>query len=161
MGRRNMENAEVEIKDTGKYGLGLFASEDIRKDEIVLDFSDGKVYYAEKGNEFSKEIADFAIQFEERKWIDTHSIGRFINHSCEPNCGIKGNFQIVAMRDIKKDEELTYDYEMTEDSDWRMECLCGSGSCRKIIGAYGNMPQTIREKYKGYIAQWLVEKYGG
>ncbi len=159
--QREERNTKVEIKETGKYGLGLFASEDIKKEEIVDDFSPGNVYSAKKCSELPKEIADYAVQFEEHKWIDYQSNGCYINHSCEPNCGVKGNFQIVAMRDIKKGEELTYDYEMTENSDWRMECKCGSKSCRKIIGAYDNMPPSVREKYKGYIAQWLVEKYGG
>jgi len=82
-----------------------------------------------------------------------------MNHSCEPNCGIKNLFSIVAMQDIQKGEELTLDYDMVEDSDWRMECLCGSPICRKIIGSFGLVPKNIREKYKGYISEWLVKKY--
>ncbi|MGD0577135.1 MAG: SET domain-containing protein-lysine N-methyltransferase, partial [Candidatus Staskawiczbacteria bacterium] len=85
--------------------------------------------------------------------------GRFLNHSCDPNCGVKGKFQIVAMRDIENGEELTFDYEMTEDSDWQMQCKCGSKLCRKVIGAYKNMPEFVKEKYKGYISEWLTEKY--
>jgi hypothetical protein len=86
-------------------------------------------------------------------------IGRYFNHSCEPNCGFKGKFQIVAMRDIKKGEWCTWDYEMSEDSDWKMECKCGTKKCRKIIGAFKNMPPEIRKKYGCYISDWLVKKY--
>lgn len=82
-----------------------------------------------------------------------------MNHSCEPNCGIKNLFSIVAMQDIQKGEELTWDYDIVEDSDWRMECLCGSPICKKIIGSFGLVPKNIREKYKGYISEWLVKKY--
>lgn len=156
MACRNMENLKIEVKETGRYGKGLFASCDVKKGEIVIDFSGGKIYEAKKASEL---FDDHAIQFADHKWINTPGIGRFINHSCSPNCGVRGNFEFVAMRRIKKGEELTYDYEMTEDSDWRMECCCGSAACRKIIGAYSSMPQQVREKYKGYIAQWLVEKY--
>jgi hypothetical protein len=85
-------------------------------------------------------------------------MARYINHSCEPNCGIKGLFKIVAMRDIDVGEEVTWDYEMTEDSDvWRMQCHCGSENCRGEIGAYRNMPQETREKYRGYISEWLLK----
>jgi len=45
------------------------------------------------------------------------------------------------------------------DNDWTMECKCGTSSCRKIIGAYKNMPKKVRRKYKSYISDWLVEKY--
>lgn len=63
------------------------------------------------------------------------------------------------MRDIHVGEELTWDYDMTEDSDWRMECRCGTPSCRKRIGSFASLPQSIREGYEGYISDWLVEKY--
>lgn len=156
---KNTENLKVEVKDTGKYGLGLFAIENIKKGEVVADSSDGRVYEAEKCGELSKEVADHAMQFEEGKWIDAKGNGRYINYSCEPNCGIKNKFKFVAIRDISKDEEITFDYEMTEDSDWKMECKCGSQSCRKIIGAHKNMPELVKEKYKGCISDWLVKKY--
>jgi len=160
MVNKDTENQKVEVKDTGKYGLGLFAFRDIKKGEIIADFSDGKVYEVDKASDLPKEVADHAIQFEEHKWIDTEGIGRYLNHSCEPNSGIKDKFKFVAIDNIKKGEELTYDYEMTEDSDWRMKCKCGSKYCRKIIGAYRNLPELIKEKYKGYISDWLVKKYG-
>ena len=159
MGNKIIENLKVEVKDTGKYGLGLFAAKNIKQGEVIVDFSGGNMYKAEKCSELPKEIADHSIQFEEHKWIDTKGIGRYLNHSCEPNCGVKDKFRFVAMRDISIGEELTFDYEMTEDSDWRMNCHCGSQYCRKIIGAYRNMPEETRKKYKGYISDWLVKKY--
>ena len=63
------------------------------------------------------------------------------------------------MKDIKQGEWLTWDYDMTEDSDWRMQCKCEKKSCRKMIGAFKNMPEKVRKKYKGYISDWLVKKY--
>lgn len=66
---------------------------------------------------------------------------------------------LVAMKDIKKGQELVWDYDMTEDSDWRMECLCETPSCRKVIGSFSLVPDTVRQAYKGYISDWLVEKY--
>lgn len=148
----------VVVKDA-KFGKGLFAARDIKKDEVVADFSGGKTYKAEKISDLPEEVADHAVQFGEHEWIDTETNGRFINHSCEPNCGIKGKFKVVALRDIKKGEEIKTDYEMHEDADWRMNCECGTKSCRKVIGAYKNMPESIRKKYKGYISDWLINKY--
>ena len=63
------------------------------------------------------------------------------------------------MSNIKKGGELTIDYEMSEDSDWVMKCLCGSKSCRKFIGSFKNMPKEVRNKYKGYTSNWLRTKY--
>jgi uncharacterized protein len=154
-----MDNPKVIIKETKKFGKGLIANENIIKDEIIADWTSGEVYCVDKASDLPDKVKNHAIQFEEHKWIDYDGVGRNINHSCEPNCGFKGKFQIVAMRDIKKGEWLTFDYEMCEDSDWKMECECSSKNCRKIIGAYKNMPKDTRQKYKGYISDWLIKKY--
>ncbi|MDR3558443.1 MAG: SET domain-containing protein-lysine N-methyltransferase, partial [Candidatus Pacebacteria bacterium] len=103
-----------------------------------------------------------AVQFFDTKYRWS-TYGTLMNHSCEPNCGINGIgalFRLVTMKPINKGEELTFDYEMTEDSDWRMKCECGSPICRGIIGAYSQMPQNIKIKYSGYVADYLIEKYG-
>ena len=101
---------------------------------------------------------DHVIQFEEKKWRDSNGIARCINHSCNPNCGIKDFFKIVAMRNINIGEEITWDYEMTEKHPWwRMKCECGVVDCRKEIGNYKNMPESVRKKYEGYISEWLMK----
>ncbi|TKA65643.1 Histone-lysine N-methyltransferase, H3 lysine-4 specific [Cryomyces minteri] len=69
-------------------------------------------------------------------------IARFINHSCSPNCTAKiikvdGTKRIViyALRDIAKNEELTYDYKFEREigSDDRIPCLCGSVGCKGFL----------------------------
>ncbi|MES2224291.1 MAG: SET domain-containing protein-lysine N-methyltransferase [Patescibacteria group bacterium] len=150
--------SDLTLLGTGKFGKCLIASRDIKKDELIASF-DGEIYEAESCNKLPKDIADHAIQFEEHKWRDSAGLARFINHSCLPNCGTRDFFDIVAMQDIQKGEELTWDYAMTEDSDWRMRCECGSQNCRKIIGAFSLLDNDTREKYRGYISLWLVNKY--
>jgi uncharacterized protein len=158
-----MDNLKVEVRDTNKYGKSLFAKDNIGKNEIIADWSKGHVYHAKSASELPNNPPDFikdhAIQFAEDKYIDYDGIGRFFAHSCNPNCGFQGRFKVVAMREIKKGDELNFDYEMSEDSDWRMECICGNENCRKIIGAFRNMPEELRKKYNGYISEWLREKY--
>jgi SET domain-containing protein len=152
-----MDNPKVKV-DQNRFGKCLIAVERIAKDEVIGEF-DGEIFEAENTAALPKDVADHAVQFEEHKWKESEGVARYINHSCEPNCGISGLFTLVAMRDIQAGEELLWDYDMTEDSDWRMECKCGIPSCRKIIGAFGIMPESTRKKYKGYISDWLVKKY--
>ncbi len=143
---------------TNRFGKCVVANDYILKGEIIAGF-DGDEHEAEKCLDLPKNVADHAVQFEEHKWRESKGNAQYLNHSCEPNCGIKGLFTIVAMRDLQKGEELMWDYDMTEDSDWRMECLCGTASCRKLIGAFGLVPEEVRYKYRGYISEWLVKKY--
>ncbi|MBU2104221.1 MAG: SET domain-containing protein-lysine N-methyltransferase [Nanoarchaeota archaeon] len=152
-----MDNPKVEIRKT-KLGTGLVAKESLKKDEIIAEF-DGKIYEAKKCSDLPKAIANYAIQIGEHKWKDSKGFARVINHSCNPNIGYKDSEILVAMRDIKPGEELTLDYEMSEDSDWRMNCLCRNKNCRKVIGSFKNMSEKTREKYRGYISEWLRKKY--
>lgn len=152
-----MDNPKVAVKKA-KYGKGVFAKEKIKKGELIASF-DGRIY-GWNSKLWTQDLYDHVIQFEERKWRDSKGVAMLINHSCEANSGIKNLFDVVAMRDINPSEEITWDYEMSEDHPWwRMKCKCGTKSCRKEIGAYKNMPEKIRKKYKGFISKWLTEKY--
>eukprot|EP00593_Proboscia_inermis_P002167 CAMPEP_0171294230 /NCGR_PEP_ID=MMETSP0816-20121228/2651_1 /TAXON_ID=420281 /ORGANISM="Proboscia inermis, Strain CCAP1064/1" /LENGTH=106 /DNA_ID=CAMNT_0011765835 /DNA_START=646 /DNA_END=966 /DNA_ORIENTATION=- len=81
---------------------------------------------------------------------------RFINHCCNPNCvtkvhqydspslGLK-KVTIIAKRDIKGREEITYDYQLPlePDSKARIPCNCGSVSCRGLMN--WNLVEKVRE----------------
>jgi uncharacterized protein len=151
-------NQKIEVRKTKNRGQGVFAIAPIKKDEVLAKF-EGDIY-DEVFDDWTDEILDHCVQFEYEKWRGADGIADKFNHSCEPNCGIKGLFTIVAMRNIEIGEELTWDYEMTENNyfNWYMKCKCGSKICRKKIGRFDNMPQKIRNKYKGYISDWLVKK---
>ena len=53
------------------------------------------------------------------------------NHSCDPNSSFDQSGMLVALRDIAKDEEITYDYLLhpIPASPWNFECLCRSADC--------------------------------
>jgi len=163
MYNRKMENNKVEIIKTEKYGKAVFAKAKIKKGEFIGAFN-GKIYEAERAMLLPDvpplRAGRHAVQFEPKKWRDgkVKGLARYIAHSCNPNCGIKNMFEVVAMKDIKKGEEITWDYAMTENSDFRMKCMCGAKSCRKIIGAYSMLSPKVRKKYKGYISEWLTQK---
>src|SRR5882757_3289915 len=148
------DNPKLILLETQHYGKAVFAGGDIEKDEVIALWN-GPVYEVENNSDLPNDrplmVADHAIQFERHKWRDSEGLARYINHSCEPNCGIRGLFNIVAMREIRKGEEITWDYEMTENSDWKMNCKCGSVHCRKIIRAYRFLPAEIKLKYRDYV----------
>lgn len=157
-----VDSKKVEIKST-HLGKGLFAKEDIKKDEFIAGFYD-EIYEVKSVIELPDEARNYAIQFAEHKFRNPSANGMAINsnHSCEPNCGIRGLFDLVAMRNIKSGEELTWDYAMTEDLDWKVpggKCLCGSNRCRGKILPYRDLPKEIREEYKDYTSEWLKRKY--
>lgn len=93
-------------------GLGLFTEEDIPKGAYVIEYFGRDV--PEKEQYTSKSLYLFEIT--KKKTIDgtiRENTARYINHSCRPNCEVeirKGRVLVFAKRNIKKGEELAYDY---------------------------------------------------
>ncbi len=86
-----------------------------------------------------------------------------VNHSCDPNCGIKvnetGGHDFVAFKEIKIGDEITFDYAMRNYSvDYFGEqCRCGSKQCRGQITGWKDLPEHKKKEYEGFIAPYLLE----
>ena len=144
-----------------RIGRGVFASKDIKKDEFVLAFIGKKYHYNRRPFIESEHIRNHAVQIGPDSWIESpRSPARFINHSCNPSCGIHGLRRLFALRDIKKGEELTWDYSTSEDADWHWKCRCHSKNCRKIIGPWSELPSATKKKYlkMGIVSQWIAKR---
>ena len=112
-----------------------------------------------------EELQHYILQIDEDLFIgprnfDSVDEAEFFNHSCNPNCGIRGQIALVAMRDILPGEELTFDYAMGEAIDQPWECSCGAPDCRGRITAEDHNDAMLRHRYRGYFSQWLEKKHG-
>ncbi len=163
--KKSYISPKIEKKESQKSGYGLFAKKDIAKNEVVIDFSQGPGRFIsnQEMEELYKKHYDYGIQTGDNMFFAATDDGEleaadFLNHSCDPNCGIKNFLMIVAMRDIKSGEEITFDYAMSESSDFSMPCACAALDCRKMItGNDWKMPK-LQQKYKGYFSDYLQEK---
>ena len=102
----------VKVK-RGLAGLGLFALEDINKDELIIEYI---------GNILNKEESDAAkanmylFEVNRNKTIDGSvrwNMARYINHRCDGNAESeirKGRVYVKAVKDIKAGAEISYDY---------------------------------------------------
>jgi len=165
-------NPSAYPKKTNKYGMGVFVKKIIKKGELVAIIG-GHVLTIENENALmnNEDVSD--------KWVEiseSFSIGPvkkseipgmphvYINHSCNPNCGFKGQIFIIAMRNIEIEEEITFDYGMIISSNpkstgyFKMKCLCGSKNCRGIIDEEGWKNPILQKRYKGYFQWYLEEK---
>ncbi|NNE91227.1 MAG: SET domain-containing protein-lysine N-methyltransferase [Verrucomicrobiales bacterium] len=140
------------------FGKGVVASAPIPKGELIATF-DGQIYYGVTVDDYPEGVPDYLISFGTDRARHSNGIAHLLNHSCEPNCGVRGLFDLVTMRDVEEGEELCWDYDMSEDSDWWLECKCGSETCRKEIRGFRHLPEEKRKEYRGYISDWLVAAY--
>lgn len=156
-------NPDLTVKTTGKYGGGIFTQSKIKKGALVAVLG-GHVYKISEEEKLPEEIRDNGIQITEDLALGIIN-GKeiedaiYFNHSCEPNIGIKGQIFMIAMRDILKDEQVTFDYAMTlgGKEKYTMTCLCETKNCRgKITNNDWKLP-SLQKKYKGYF-QWYIEE---
>ncbi len=156
------DSVKVKLVLTKMRGMALVAVGPIQAGEKLLPFN-GEIYEWGHTTVNLPNIAplftrDHCIQIGESTSRDTPGWARYANHSCEPNCGITDCIWITAMTDIAPGTEITWDYAMTEDNDWKMECTCDSPQCRKIIAGYRHLPPERREAYRNFTSTWLTEK---
>jgi uncharacterized protein len=135
-------------------GLGLFAAQDIRKGNRILQYIGEKIPKDESTRRLAQGNA-YIFTFNDRYDIDGKGLrntARYSNHSCAPNCEVEKTpraLWVVALRDITDGEELTYNYgyDFDPDSYHDFPCHCGAGSCCGYILAreyWGLIPSTAR-----------------
>ena len=121
------------------HGFGVFAGERIPKDARIIDYAGELIRNDQSEEREERYLADGCIWVfrVNRTWSRDANIGgniaRFINHSCTPNCWfevVDKTIWIRARRDIRKGEELTYDYSI--DGERTIPCRCRPG-CRNRI----------------------------
>jgi hypothetical protein len=61
-------------------------------------------------------VGDRWLQIEKCQWIAPlrNNLGLYINHSCNPNSGIKNSVKIVAMKNIRRGEVLSVRRKVNE-----------------------------------------------
>ena len=143
------------IKDTGKYGRGIFAGRDILKGEVITKFTGERITLEECLKRVEKGLMnnDDGFQISEEKYMVLDPVSILFNHSCNPNSVFRKEAELFAIRDIKKGEEITYDYSSTVGPNitadmWTMPCICGSSNCRETLSNVLTIPDKILRKYK-------------
>jgi uncharacterized protein len=151
------------VRPSRIVGRGLFAAAAIARGEIVCVKGGHLVTGAEfaqyKGvaHDADLQIADdlFLTPVAEAEF---EGVMMFLNHSCEPNVGIRGQIVFVAMRDIAAGEELTLDYATIDRDSEPMACRCGAPGCRGLVTGEDWQKPELRRKYGDHFAWYLLEK---
>lgn len=137
------------------FGKGLFAKKPIKEGEVIFEFTGELVNFKQTINR-QDNFGD-PLQIDKDLYINLEEPVRFINHSCNPNTGIKNDVILIALKDIWKGEELYFDYSTTMDeAHWIMQCRCGHTNCRKIIKDFKYLPYQIKQRY---LSQNIVQKF--
>lgn len=114
------------IKKSKISGKGVFALRDFKKGEVVLKWSPKSIIkdHIEKMSTSKKK---YILQVG-RKYFLMQAPEKYVNYSCEPNTNTK-NLCDIAVRNIKKGEEIASNYGGESQDDFL--CKCGSKKCKK------------------------------
>ena len=126
------------IKKSNIDNKGLIAAKDIKKATKIIEYK-GKLISKKESEEnpkFDNEKRIYLFEINKRYDLDgdfRFNTARLINHSCNPNCEVAGKglkLWIESTKDIKKGEELSYDYGFSFDEDFKnYPCRCNSSNC--------------------------------
>jgi uncharacterized protein len=150
-----MDNLKIEARESNIEGNGVFATSLIKKGERICFMNGEEIDLKEmlRRVDNDEEEGSDPLGIDDEKYIDMEELYRSINHSCSPNAFLRGNNELVALKDIEEGEEIFYDYSTTmndnipEDELWTMKCKCGNKNCRKKIDQFKRLPIEIQKYY--------------
>ncbi len=151
----------VTLKKSPIHNVGVYTNKDIAKGARFIEYVGEKITMKEAARrvDASQEIhnsnqasgAVYIFELNSRYSIDgnvPYNTARHINHSCDPNAKtdvIQGKIWIIALRDIKAGEEITYNYGYDFSDDYKTHpCRCGSDKCVGFI-LHKNLWPQLRE----------------
>jgi len=144
------------VKKSNIDKRGLYASKNIKPGTKIIEYI-GKLISkkeTETNPKFDNEKDIYLFNLNSKYDLDgdySWNTARLINHSCNPNCEVEGKglkLWITTIKDIKKGEELSYDYGFGYDADYKQfPCKCRSQNCVGYIVREGSR-WRINKKFK-------------
>lgn len=141
--------SQCSVFDTTNKGFGIKADTDIPAETFIIEYV-GEVLdqkqFEKRAKKYSeiRNIHYYFMALKSNAIIDATkkgNISRFINHSCDPNAEtqkwtVNGELRVgfFSRKDIKKGDEITFDYQYQRYGKEAQRCYCEAASCRGWIG---------------------------
>jgi hypothetical protein len=154
------------VKASTIAGRGVFAETDIRKGELIHRMGGRRVSLLGciAGVVTGAIRIDDPLPIRKYEYVVLDDFSILFNHSCEANAGIANEVNLIAMTDIPRGSEITFDYSMTVrrsvfTANWKMPCGCGAPSCRKTIGDIRTVPDAQVQRYlrAGALQDFIID----
>jgi hypothetical protein len=151
---------KLELRSAEGKGQGVFARQPVKKGELLAVWG-GNIFTGSDLRELPDFFQRICIQVEEDMYLVPIQVGPadFVNHSCNPNAGLAGQITLVALRDIGADEEICFDYAMSDSTTYdEFECSCGEQNCRRRITGQDWQRIELWDRYQGFFSPYLQRR---
>ena len=129
-----MDAGWIEFRNSPIHGTGGFAKQAIPAGTRIIEYLGEKISKAESLRRCESNN-EYIFDLDEERDLDgsvSWNPARFINHSCDPNCEAQmedGEVWIVAVKDIREGEEITFNYNYDLEDYREHPCRCGAEGC--------------------------------
>jgi uncharacterized protein len=156
--------SRVYAAESSIHGKGVFSAAPFSPGEIILKIDDSRVVTDTDPLDPAKgEFAHHCDYLAGGEVVLMQPPERFINHRCDPNTftrTIAGDRYVVALREIRPGDELTYDYCVNGAGDTAWECSCGSPECRRRhLSGFFHLRVDIQARYLALLDDWFVAEH--
>jgi len=154
---------EVAVRDSPIGGRGVFTLENLATGQVVREFAFEREVTAEAPlRPKAGELPEHCPVINGRRYL-VASPDRYLNHCCNPNVYLRHgpeSIDVVALRDIEVDTELTVDYLINNAGGDSWPCNCGAARCRGKTGkSFFTLPAPFQREYLPLLAPWFREHY--
>jgi SET domain-containing protein len=151
---------DVEVRDAGAKGLGVFAQRSFAPGEFIFRRRHGQVVRYEDVPRLSHDDQRHLCELDFERCAVLLPPGCYLNHSCDPNA-MRSGVKVFAWRAIAGGDEITIDYRLNawdEDSVW--PCLCGAASCMgTVTGSFFSLPAERQPAYLPFAPSFIRREY--
>jgi len=150
---------DVEVRDAGRKGKGVFARRRFRKGEFIFRRRHGRVV---RNADILRLVAADRRHLCELD-LDRSAVllppGAFLNHSCDPNA-MRSGVKVFAWRAIRRGDEITIDYRLNAFGGERSRCLCRGRSCSGVlVNSFFALDAARQRRYLPYAPAFIRREY--
>jgi SET domain-containing protein len=150
---------DIEVRDAGRKGQGVFARRAFRKGEFIFRRRHGRVVPNAKSATLTAAERQHLCELDFGRSAVLVGAGAFLNHSCDPNA-MRSGVRVFAWRSIRRGDEITVDYRLNAFGGERTKCLCGAPSCTgTLVNSFFALSPARQRAYLPYAPAFIRREH--
>lgn len=159
-------NKYIKVRNSKIHGKGVYARVDIKKGTKIIEYLGRKITHVQSEKLYEKMLEKHKKNPEKFASVYTFTLNdeydldggvwwnlaKFMNHSCNGNCESvsedDGSIAVYTLKNVKKGDELVYNYGYDVENWEDHPCRCGSRQCVGYIVNEEQWPKLKKLKGK-------------